>query len=139
MFIGQLIAGAGFFAARPAPQLTGVSATVTQNPDCSANDWRIQISWTTSNPNDSGYDLRVDYCAANGCDPTTGTPTNLVSGLSTADGNTTDATGVTGLIGGGNPVDWFRTYRVYIVRASDSFIISSMNTSQVTVTVGDCI
>lgn len=139
MFIGQLTTGLGIFTAQPPPVITSLTCTVIQDPDCSANDWRVRVDWNTNNGDDGRYFLEVYYCATNGCTPN-GASTLLVSSQTTFPSTTTDATGITGLKDGtSNPVTSYRTYYAQIIRTADSFVVSTAISGQVSVTTGDCI
>lgn len=115
-------------AAGAAPDLTAVNRSTTQAPDCGVN-WIINISWTVTGPNDTEYFIRVRDGASN-------TAPIVLDYQTTASSNGNHDTGIIGDNGTTGNV-YEKTYRVQLVRVSDEVVIEHIDTTMISVDIGD--
>lgn len=107
------------------PALVSVAAAEDSAIACGL-PWKVEASWVTTDPNDSGYRIRI----------TNFDTTAIVADyLTTASSSFIDNTGETGAAG---PGGFFhvRRYIIEIVRDSDDVVIDSLTTNQVTTESG---
>jgi putative tail protein len=116
-----------------APTINSVTRTqIAGGNACIFEDnWTHRIDWDTSGADDVNFQVDIDV-ASDAAGTSYG---SLVTALTTVDSSYTHDTGVSGNTGGAtNPVPYYRKYKVKIVRKSDSAVISSLNTTQGTLT-----
>jgi hypothetical protein len=115
-----------------APTLTSVPRAQSGGNKCIPGDgqWTHGITRNTTGADDVNYQIDIDVA-----NDAAGTSyVGLVTGLSTVSGLAYNhATGLTGVTPGATT--YYRKYKVKVVRKSDSTVMSSMNTTQGTITM----
>ena len=118
------------------PDLVSVSNTQTDAVNCTGTNWRCRVSWTTTDSNDAAYRIDIDMAAVPS--PSSGDFSSLVTNRTTASISYEEDTGIAGDPGALDSTAR-RTYRVKLVRRSDSAVIEQMTTSTITETYGPCV
>ena len=92
---------------------------------CGVN-WEVRTAWTTSGADDTNFEIVVRNFDTNAV---------VASGLTTASSNYTEDTGETGDTASTGTTHT-RRYIIQLVRSSDSFVVSSLNTQRLSVETG---
>lgn len=114
------------------PNLLSADAGASGGNTCAAEgNWIGIPGWATTSPNDAGYQIDIDVST----EQTPVSFSSLVTGRTTFSSGYNDNTGLQGNTGGiTSPTTNYRTYRVKLVRKSDSFVMKQIDTNTISIT-----
>lgn len=114
------------------PDLISVDVGTSGGDNCTGGgNWIGILSWITTNPNDTLYQIDIDAST----EQTPSSFSSIITGQTTSTSSYNDDTGLTGNTGGSNdPVTHWRTYRVKLVRKSDSAVMEQVDTGTISIT-----
>jgi hypothetical protein len=108
------------------PVLLGVSKLEQIVSIACGVNWEVRTAWITSGADDTNFEIVVRNFDTNAV---------VASGLTTASSNYTEDTGETGDTASTGTTHT-RRYIIQLVRSSDSFVVSSLNTQRLSVETG---